>query len=334
MNKSIKCLGAKVLKSAGIIRRYIAQQKSVRILMYHRVNDDQDCLGLTVRPELFAHQLQYLKDNYEVITLAEAVSHIASGSISNNYCVITFDDGYRDNYQIAAPLLAEYGVPATIFVTCDAVETGQFGWGAFDRTLLTTKVGQIDLNRWGVGQYELINQAAREQAVITLHRLLKKLPDAVKQEIVAHVVATYGDGTGGQRTMMTWAEVAELAAGSLVTIGAHTVSHPILSRMPEAQARYEICEGKRTLEGKISRTVNFFAYPNGRREDIGPNIVALVKQAGFHAACTTIPGQNATGADPFELRRIDVTNSMSTDARSRFSPDLFAFSLSGLFQRC
>ena len=333
MKKNIKCFGAKILNRMGILRGYISHKKSIRILMYHRVNNNSDCLGLTVSPELFSLQLQFIKDNYEVISLADAVRITASGALTSNYCVITFDDGYRDNYEIAAPLLGEHSVPATIFVTYDAIETGQFGWGSFDRTLLTTLAEQIDLNQWDAGKYEIADQSSREHAIITLHRFLKTLPDAEKQAIISHVVATYSAEIATERTMMTWSEVRELAAGELITIGAHTMTHPILTRITEKQARYEIVVAKKMLEEKIERQVDFFAYPNGGREDISQDVVALVKGAGYHAACTTIFGQNLPNADPWELKRVDIFNAMSTDSNNRFSHDLFAFSLSGLFRR-
>jgi peptidoglycan/xylan/chitin deacetylase (PgdA/CDA1 family) len=218
--------------------------------MYHRVNDNPDCLGLTVTPELFSLHLKYLKDNYKITSLSQAISLMASGLLSDNYCVVTFDDGYRDNYQVAAPLLNEHGVPATIFVTYDAIESGEFGWGAFDRTLLTTKAGQIDINHWGLGKCVLANKVARENALVSLHRLLKKLPDAEKKEIVTHVIARYGDKVAVERRMMNWPEVCELSIGNLITIGAHTMTHPILSRILPSQARHEIVEAKHLLEKK------------------------------------------------------------------------------------
>lgn len=333
MNKSIKCLGAKILNQLGIVGWYSARQKSVKILMYHRINNEPDCLGLTIHPQLFSQQLKYLKAHYKMVTLAEAVDMISHGVILDDCCVITFDDGYRDNYEIAAPLLAEQGVPATIFVTYDAIEFGHFGWGVFDRALLTATSGELDLGRWELGRYALTDRAAREKTVITLHRLLKKLPDAVKQEVVAHVVTIYGAESAAERTMMTWDEVNELAAGDLISIGAHTITHPILSRISDEQARQEIVEGKRLLEQKIGRTADFFAYPNGGREDISPQSIALVQGAGYRAACTTIFGIKVPGSNPFELARIDVTSSISTDSRNKFSPDVFAFALSGIFHR-
>ena len=333
MNKSSKCFGAKLLNRSGIVRRYDTRRSAARILMYHRVNTASDCLGLTVSPELFSQQLAFLADNYEVISLEDAVTRLTTGSLSGNCCVLTFDDGYRDNHHFAAPLLQKYNLPATIFVTVDAVETGQFGWSAFDHALLTTPERVVELAHWGLGDFTLESQVAREQVVVRLHQLLKKLPDIKKKEIVTQVITRYGDGTVLGRIMMTWSEVKELAYGGLITIGAHTMTHPILSRVPPEQAWYEIVKSKHVIEENVGKSVDYFAYPNGGREDISPDVISQVKRAGYRAACTTISGHNVVGSDPWTLQRIDVTNSMSTDTKGQFSSDLFALSLSGLLRR-
>ena len=119
------------------------------------------------------------------------------------------------NLHVALPLLKEQRVPATIFVTYDAIEIGQFGWGCvfFDRTILTTTANQLDLHTWGVGDYSLSTRAARETAVISLHRLLKRLPHAEKQRIIASVISTFGSEISGERIMMTWDEVRAFAQG-------------------------------------------------------------------------------------------------------------------------
>lgn len=335
IKKTIKCLGARLLTKLGIIDRYEARQKSVLILMYHRVNANPDCLGLTITPELFSQQLHYIKEHYDVISLSEAVTQISSQNVQSNRCVITFDDGYRDNYEVAAPLLTEHNMPATIFITYDAIQNGHFGWGEFDRALLTTARDFLDLQHFGLGQYPLVNSVERDFAVTTLHRLLKQRPDSEKLAVMEYVVAGYGGGGGtdGVRTMMNWEEVIKLASVGLVTIGAHTISHPILSRVPLAQARREVVEGKRLIEQSLGRSVHHFAYPNGQPSDIGHAVVEMIKPAGYQSACTTIEGLNPVGSDPFYLRRINVTSYMSTDSRGNFSPELFATMISGLLYK-
>lgn len=287
-------------------------------------------MGLTVPPELFSLQLRYLKDHFRIVSVKDAVRMISEGTVTTRCCAVTFDDGYRDNFEIAAPLLAEHGVPATIFVTYDAINTGQFGWGAFDRTILNFPAAKLDLSDWGLGAYPLGSQAHREQAVVALHRLLKQQSDSVKRDVVGHVVSTYGGNVAVERVMMSWDEVMQLAKNDLFTIGAHTVSHPILSRVSHDQAVHEIADCKQLLEANIGQPIDFFAYPNGGKEDIGNEIISIVKKTGYDAAFTTISGLNVYGDDVFSLKRIDVTMNISADSKNIFSPDMFAFYISGI----
>ena len=332
MKRNIKVIGARVLNRLGIIARCTPRQ-SVVILVYHRVNRNPDCLGLTVPPELFSLQLRYLKDHFRIVSVKDAVRMISEKSVDTRCCAVTFDDGYRDNFEIAAPLLAEHGVSATFFVTYDAIETGQFGWGAFDRTILNFPEAKLDLSDRGLGTYHLGSQADREQAVIALHRLLKLQADSLKRQAVDHVVSKYGDESSAERTMMNWDEVRQLAHDDLFTIGAHTITHPILSRVSHDQAVHEVTDCKRLLAAKIGRTVDFFAYPNGGKEDINNDIISVVKKSRYNAACTTISGLNMPGDNPFLLKRIDVTTSMSTDYYKKFSPDMFRFYISCMLDK-
>lgn len=301
--------------------------------MFHRVNRAPDCLGLTVLPELFSLQLRYLKDHFRIVSVKDAVQMISEKSVNERCCAVTFDDGYRDNFEIASPLLKEHVVPATFFITYEAIETGQFGWGAFDRTILSYPGPKLDLSAWGVGEYLLGNQGQREQAVITLHRLLKKQADSVKKDVIAHVVSAYGDNEVPERVMMNWDEVRRLAKDDLFTIGAHTVTHPILSRISHDQAMVEIMECKQLLQDKVEQSIDLFAYPNGGKEDVNDEVVSIVKKSGYKAAFTTIPGLNSSSSELFSLKRIDVTMDIAADCKGKFSPHIFKFYISGIVNR-
>jgi peptidoglycan/xylan/chitin deacetylase (PgdA/CDA1 family) len=130
--------------------------------------------------------------------------------------------------------------------------------------------------------------------------------------------------------MMNWNEVKALAQGGLVTIGSHTVSHPILSKLSPEDAALEIADSKRIIEGNIGMPVDFFAYPNGGRMDFTEDNVATVKSSGFSAACTTISGTNRHGDDLFRLQRIDVTYGICREVSGRFSRSIFASYVSGV----
>jgi peptidoglycan/xylan/chitin deacetylase (PgdA/CDA1 family) len=134
--------------------------------------------------------------------------------------------------------------------------------------------------------------------------------------------------------MMNWNEILSLSESDLFTIGAHTMTHPILSRLSHDDASFEIISSKSVLEDKIGKSVDYFAYPNGRVEDIGDFAPSIVAASGYKAACTMNPGLNDSNADVFGLKRINVDMEMSIDVDGKFSPDLFDFYLSGFLQRC
>lgn len=323
------CSAVAACGALGLYRRF-RSGKRLQILMYHKINSGSDPLGLTIGPELFARQLQYLTEQYTVISLAEAVSRLESGAIDRDFVVITFDDGYRDNYSVAYPILQRYGAPATIFVTVDAVESGTFGWHRFDSAILGTTRSELDLIGAGLGRYDLSCREKRERAVVELHRALKRLPDAGRQAVMARVLAEHGDLGGATRSMLCWDEVREMQAGGLVTIGAHTLSHPILTRIPNDSALAEIRDSKSRLEQETGVPVEFFAYPNGSRDDFNAEIVAMVKACGYRAACSTISAEHFDVIDRFSLPRTDVTEGVSCRFDGSFSRNLFSVKVSGM----
>lgn len=331
MKHSIKVIAANCLDSLGIIDYRINHQPAVKILMLHQVNRANNPLGLSILPELFEELVVFLNTRYEIISLADAVDCLNCNTTPSG-CVLTFDDGYRDNYDFAFPILKKHNVPATIFVTLDALDSGVFGWDLFDQAVMKTNSESLDLQTFGLAMYQLAG-ADRSALIRDLHKILKTLPDVQKRQVVDHVITKYGYSNSKLRTMLTWDEAREMANSGLVTIGAHTITHPILSRIDKNQARLEIIEGKSLIEKNLGMPVQFFAYPNGSNDDFNDEHIAMVKEAGYTAACSTIPGDNCDNSELFSLRRIDITTRMCTDSSSKFSPSLLQAHLSGLFLR-
>lgn len=332
MKQHIKVMLAKGAAVAGMPMRRHARTPGFIVLMYHRVNTSIDSLGLTVSPDLFTSQMDHLESKYRVVSLDDALSLLSAGELKETLCVITFDDGYRDNYEVAYPVLKERGLPATIFITCDAIDQGVFGWQPFDQAILATEESSLDLGAFNLGCHSIKTRAQREDVVCLLHRRLKQQPDGTKHLVIQHVVSHYSNQDCHERTMMNWLEVKELSDSGLITIGAHTISHPILSRVDNAQARHEIMQSKQMIEQKIGKNVDYFAYPNGQPADITPDVITLVKQSGYAAGFTTIPGKNTHKSDFYYLKRFDITNSISTNHKGDFCPELFDFYLSGYFR--
>lgn len=320
------------LAASGSLRlyRHCRRHGTLNILMFHKVNNGRDPLGLTINPVFFTRQMQYLTEQYVVISLAEAVFRLENGTIDREYVVITFDDGYLDNYTFAYPILQRFQAPATIFITYDAVESGTFGWYRFDTAILMSQRENLDLTGFGLGYFSLASQRDREQAVVELHQSLKKVSDEDRQTVIAHVLCEYGDPGANERIMLSWDEVREMQQSGLITFGSHTKTHPILTQVPHDSALAEIRESKLLVEGKIGRPVDFFAYPNGSWADFDENIMAMVKKSGYRAACSTISAEHFTKIDMYCLPRTDITDNICRGIGGGFSHAMFSMKVSGM----
>ena len=299
----------------------------VVILMYHRVNFESDFMGLSVSPDFFELQIQYLLKNYEIISLESSLSILDSECIHDQYIVITFDDGFRDNFTEVYPLLKKYNVPATIFVACDAIDNGYIDWHLLDHAVLSRSYKELDLVKFGMGRIPVETEHEKQIALLALRRRLKQAEHSLRKDVIDFIVDSSKESFG--RIMLTWDEVNELVGDGLISIGAHTMSHPILSRISLDDARFEIFESKRKIQEKTGAIVKFFAYPNGQPSDFNADIVALVKNAGFRCACTTNSGINRSGSDLFRLKRIDVTNKICMGRHEEFSSEMFGAYISG-----
>jgi peptidoglycan/xylan/chitin deacetylase (PgdA/CDA1 family) len=299
--------------------------------MYHRVNPERDALGLSVSPRFFESQLSFLASRCRVISLAEAVAVLEEGTLLGEHVVITFDDGYRDNYEFAFPILRRHGLPATIFVTVDGLESGTFGWYTFDQAILRSSRKALDLSWFGLGVLDLESKESKALSIRTLHDQLKRCPHDQRLEVVRHVVREMSaEGVvDAERIMLTWEEAREMQESGLVTIASHTMTHPILTRINRETAWDEIVRSKSTIEDKLNAAVDLFAYPNGTLHDYDEDIIRMLKSAGYKAACSTTPGPVTPPVDLFRLPRVDVTYGMCEGLGGRFSPSMFEYGLCG-----
>ena len=299
----------------------------VIILMYHRIAEMTDSLGLVVNSHFFDEQMKYITDNYNLISLDQAVHLLEMDEIHGSHVAITFDDGYRDNLINAYPILKRYNAPATIFICCDAVEKGNIDLNLMDHAIMFSSSSFLDLEEFGLGIIPIETSIEKNLACINLRIFLKNADHSFRKLVIQHITSSSKEEC--PRAMLKWEEVEKLLKDGLVTIGAHTVSHPILSKISIEDARFEVFESKRIITEKTGFEVSLFAYPNGRSGDFDDKTVALVKAAGFKAACSTISGINIPGVNPFKLKRIDVTYGICKGIGGGFSPEMFGAYISG-----
>jgi peptidoglycan/xylan/chitin deacetylase (PgdA/CDA1 family) len=280
------------------------EQASARILYYHRVNNDNDPFFPAISTALFEAEMKFLHRHYRVVSLTELLQRLA-GQATEPVLAITFDDGYRDNYQHAFPILQRYGLPAAIFLTTGSMDTGEPLW--FEQLALALKKTSrefVDLETTQTGRIWLRTPDERLEANARIFSALRRLPDSDRRQLLATVLGRLALADSGERLrkMLSWDEVRLMSAHG-IEFGGHTVNHPFLSRLTGDGFRWEVSECKRRIEDEIQFPVDYFAYPNGKEEDIGLANKTLIREAGYRAALTTIWGVNNSSTNRFELRR-------------------------------
>lgn len=301
------------------------------ILLYHRVVDEISGVsafpssGLSVHWKRFDEQMGYISRNFRCIDLGTAVRELREGTIKEKSVIVTFDDGYRDNMSLALPILERHKIPATIFVTTGLIDgTAPLWWFEIDFILkhtpfLTLSWRHLDFN------YELSNWEQRSAALTELNSVMKTLSLKDQGELLELLRTKASERFSYSGEMLSWEEIALIAKHPLITIGAHTVNHPVMSRTAESDLQWELTDSRRELEKAVGKKIEFFAYPFGARDQADTRDFDAVKAAGYLAALTTRVGhlQFAHQEHLFALPRIPVDYFDSLDQ--------FKWKLSGLF---
>ena len=277
------------------------------IFMYHQVLQKQDPFFPGVSAKNFREQLTFLKKNYEIMALTEIFGCLNRREmLPKNAIAITFDDGHLSTYENAFPILKELGVPATVYLATGAIDNQEPIWTDKIAYLISGFRGeQVVLKRdEGVEiRLSLMTQAQKLEAIQQLKTLLKNINNKERQTLIDQTETQAGLNLSHKTFMMNWDQVKEMAKHH-IEFGAHTVTHPILSQVTVDEAWEEISHSKKRVEQMLETELHHFAYPNGGAEDFSEGIKALVKQAGFQSASSTLLGINQNEDCVYSLKRI------------------------------
>lgn len=273
------------------------------VLIFHRVLPEPDPL---FPDEMHARRFDtlcgWLAAWFNVVPLDQAVVRLKSGTLPARAACLTFDDGYADNHRIALPILQRHDLTATFFIATGFLDGGRMWNDTIIESLRTCSAPVLDLSSLGLGRHDTGSLDERKAAIASLIEQIKYRPVAQRISITEQL-ARLARVQPPHDLMMTSEEVKALRQAGM-QIGAHTVSHPILARMTDGQARQEIQGSKRFLEQLLGERVGLFAYPNGKPgEDYTPQSVDLVRSLGFDAAVSTQWGTSSGGDDLFQIRR-------------------------------
>ena len=288
------------LASALSLTGRVLGRGKLSILIYHQVLAAHD----PMRPweptsSVFDWQMALLKRHFMPLALGEAVQRLSEGNLPANAVCVTFDDGYANNLTIAQPILAKYGIPATVYVAT-AFSHGENMWN--DRVIHLFSDPQRQNLRLGDRTVKL---GEWEQRRLMAGRVLAELKYLPVKDRLKQVAALYRAANVEEQAplMMTPDQLRTLSEAG-VEIGAHTVNHPILKVLPESEQRGEMQQSKADLESWTGKRVHHFAYPNGvAGKDLDAATARYVQESGFSTAVVTNKGTSSRKTSPFLLRR-------------------------------
>lgn len=299
--------GGYQLAAPGIPARFSPAKRTEptgRILYYHRVNDEGDPFFPATPTRVFDEQIRHVAAHYKVVPLSELLDRLNNGS-PEPIVAVTFDDGYRDNYTHALPILERYGVSATIFLTTGSLDTREPLWferlaGAVQRTSREFLDVELDVPR----RFYFRSVEERLRSNDGIFSILRRLTDAERRIELERIIAKLGapDLADRRDRMLRWDEARSMTTRG-ITFGGHTVDHPFLSKLDASGLDWEVSECRRRIEEELQRPVRYFAYPNGREEDFNAGNKDALRAAGYEAALSTIWGVNRRSTDRWELRR-------------------------------
>jgi len=281
----------------GLTDRAARKQAGVRMLMHHGV-------GGFYKAKAFEEQLMWIKRSHSVLPMDEAVDRLRNGkSLPDFAIVLTFDDGLRNNLTEAYPLLLKHQVPATFFVCPGLIDSGRWIWTYEMRERLKT----LDFDQFITLARAL--SGAHFGAIDAFIGWMKQQPNAKREQAMLGVRA----GTTGfcptdqhhrDHDLMSWEELASLDK-RLITIGSHTMSHPILSSLSDDEIEAELKDSKRILvERGLMREPALLCYPDGAHDE---RVTASARRH-YAAACSTKKGIVTSGVPLFSLPRIGANS--------------------------
>jgi len=298
----------------------VANRRRLLIVTYHGIRDDASPARswLLLPLSEFERQVEFLGAHYDVLPVDAALAETESG---RPRACITFDDGYRNNLELALPVLQRLQLPATIYLPTAFIGSKDLLW----TTRLDFALRRVDdPTRSLFADWASASRA--ENGDVPAHRIsdaLKQMAPAKRDEVLMRIFSHVPEPSGEEaapHAFLSWEEVGAMEATGLVTFGAHTVNHEIVRNLDDLSLRRELADSLAVVRKRCARPSSVFAYPNGRDIDFDDRAARILEELRCIAAVSTIEGLNDSSTPRYALRRISVGGDMGfAEFRSRVS---------------
>jgi len=295
--------------------------KDIPILAYHRVvtleNENDypfDVELISASKEEFLWQMQYVKKNFNPITLAMLIDSLEGKiELPKNPIVITFDDGFDDNYHIAFPILKELEIPATIFISTSYIETDETFWYEKLANFLLSHETEVEVPELDISLSAENSMEHRRENYSRMVEKLKQVPNVLRLECIENLFDKYnvdyssvGLSIRQLSATLSWSQLKEMS-DSVFEIGSHSVTHPVLSTLSDSKLAEELENSKSVLESKLGIEIKTIAYPVGMEYAFNSEVEEAAKRAGYSLALSYIEGENyLNNLSLYALKRLHV----------------------------
>lgn len=347
----IKWFGSCFVYYSGICSLYkllsSRKEPQICIVLYHCVNDEKNPFFPGVSIKNFERQIKFLKKHFKIISLDELTNILGSDSPSSkkNLLAITFDDGYKDNYTNAFPIMKKYDIPATIFVSPGYVSnyrvmakdvlnyilcSSRGPKKSFEVRLKNENISVTDRDfltmEERINLYNRINNMLIQMPLDEQTKALRILSNQLGVSIEDEAFKKYA-----YDFMLHWEDMKIMTENN-ITIGAHPLNHLHISACNKDELFNEIKESKSLIEKHIGKPVKYYAYCYGGEKDINEDCLRMTKELKFEQGHTGVFGYNNHNTDPFLLKRIGIGEWSAQAFKGRFSKAVFATELYGMKQ--
>ncbi len=296
---------------SGFVRNALFDE--LKVLAYHRILDypenyQYDKELISASTDAFEWQVNYIKKNFTPVTFGELVEHYENNvELPKNPIIITFDDGFLDNYTNAFRILKKHDVKATIFISTDYIGSDRTFW--FDWLVHLIKTSDKTELKLDTLNYRLdLNGKNNTRAAYRLLKKMKKVPNDMRLAVIDELedICNKNNIASPESGPMTWQQVKEMSDWG-IEFGSHTVTHPILSNLNKDELRKELIDSKLTIESKLGKPCDVICYPVGMPGAYNDTVIKCCKDVGYKLGVSYKNGTNYyNNLDHFEIKRMHV----------------------------
>jgi peptidoglycan/xylan/chitin deacetylase (PgdA/CDA1 family) len=292
-----------------------------RILTESQVEQSYSEPAIVLKQATFEAFCEFVAEHFDVVPLQSVLRDLAERGSAKPRCVITFDDGWADNYSTALPVLQRFQFPVTIFLATAMMDSDSTFWVERVRAYAADPGSWRELR---AGICERIGKSEQEVALSDVTEYFKRMSSERRDEVIAELIGDLPQAGASDR-MLSWQQVSEMSRAGVV-FESHTDTHPLLPYEPLERIRLELRLAQQKLREHGAPAPCGFAYPNGSWNDA---VRSLVRETGYTCAVTTQAGWFAPGQDVYSMRRVLLHEGNVTGADGRFSPPAAGLTLMG-----